>query len=65
MAAAGELASERDGGKGVARVAEGGEEEAPALLAQSSSGSSRMIRLRSSGSTAIGVVMSVPTPASR
>ena len=62
MAAPGQLTAQGDCGEGVARVAEGGEQEAPA---QTSSGSSRMIRLRSSGSIAIGVVIRVPTPASR
>jgi hypothetical protein len=65
VAAGRQLAAKRDGGEGVARVAEGGEQEAPPRPAQAISGSSRMIRLRSSGSTASGVVMRVPTPASR
>jgi hypothetical protein len=66
MVAAGrQLAAEGDGREGVARVAEGRDEEAPRLPAQSFSGSSRMIRLRSSGSSAVGLVMRVPTPASR
>jgi hypothetical protein len=65
VAARRQLAAEGDGGEGVARVAEGGEQEASPLPAQSISGSRRMIRLRSSGSTASGVVMRVPTPASR
>ena len=79
MAAAGELTPERDGREGVARVAEGGEEETPpagssrlagcarmfSLVAQTSSASSRTRRLRSSASNDIGEMSSVPTPASR
>ena len=65
MPARRELAAQRDRREGVARVPEGGEEEAAPLGAQTISASSRTMRLRSSGSNAIGVVMSVPTPASR
>ena len=67
MASAGELSAQRDRREGVARVAEGGEEVAAPRrgAAQTSSASSRIIALRGSGSTATGVVMSVPTPASR
>ena len=64
MAARGQLAAERYRGEGVARVPEGGEQEA-ALGAQTSSARVRTIRVRSSGSNDIGVVMIVPTPASR
>jgi hypothetical protein len=55
---------ERDRRERVPGVAEGGEKE-PAALAQTSSARSRTIRLRSSGSNAMGEAMSVPTPASR
>ena len=66
MAAGGQLAPEGDGGEGVAGVAERGEQEAPRDGAlQTSSASVRTIRLRSSVSNDIGVVMIVPTPASR
>jgi hypothetical protein len=74
-----ELAPEGDRGKGVAGVAEGGEEEAGAArlpaarsapvqrpaVGQTSSASSRIIALRASDSVATGVVISVPTPVSR
>jgi hypothetical protein len=63
VSAGGQLAAERDGGEGVARVAEGGEED-PAL-GQASSASSRIIFTRASCSNATGVVISVSTPASR
>ena len=66
MPAGGQLAAERNGGKGVTRVAERGEQDAAALrLAQSISASWRTMRLRCSGSKAIVEVSSVPTPASR
>ena len=64
MAACSQLAAKRNGGEGVARVAEGGEQKA-AGRAQTSSASVCTIRLRSSVSKDIGVVMIVPTPASR
>jgi hypothetical protein len=63
VAAPGQLTPERDGGKRVSRVAEGGEEEA-ARPAQTSSASVWTIFFRSSGSNDIGVVTIVPTPAS-
>jgi hypothetical protein len=70
VAARGQLAAERDGGEGVAGVAEGGEEDAPprgAPLrgAQSISASSRMVCRRRSRSNSIGDTISVPTPAER
>lgn len=66
----GELAPQRDRRKGVAGIAEGGKQQAEAgraalLAAQTSSASSRMIRERPSASNAIGLITSVPTPASR
>ena len=63
MPAAGELATERDRGKGVPGVAEGGDEDA--ALRQSISASSRIMRRRCSMSAAIGETIRVPTPASR
>jgi hypothetical protein len=63
MAAPGELSPQRDRGKGVPRIAEGGEQDAP--RPQSSSASARMVRRRTSGSGAITDAISVPTPASR
>jgi hypothetical protein len=63
--ARGQLAAERDGGEGVAGVAESGEEDAPPGGAQSISASSRMVCLRRSGSNSIGDTISVPTPAER
>lgn len=59
--------------KRVAGVTERDEQEAPRLglttasqvFSQTSSASSRTIRTRAAGSTAIGVQISVPTPASR
>ena len=65
MPAPGELASQRDGGKGVTGIAEGGQQDAPAPPAQSISASSRTMRLRASDSGAITDAISVPTPASR
>lgn len=67
MAPPGQLGAQRYGGKYVARVPEGGEEEAAPLwgFAQTSSAISRTIRMRSSASKAIGVIIRVPTPASR
>ena len=65
MPAGGQLTAERDGGEGVSGVAEGGEEDAPPAGAQSISASSRMVRVRRSGSNSIGDTISVPTPASR
>lgn len=73
---------EGDGGEGVPRLSEGGEEKAappaaglgasaarrpspPAPVPQQSSARSRIMRFRTSGSRAMGVQMSVPTPASR
>jgi hypothetical protein len=66
VSAARELGAERDGGKGVAGVAERGEQDAAVarLLAQSISASSRTMRLRASGSKAMGETIRVPTPAS-
>ena len=64
MAARGQRPPERDGREGVAGVAEGGEEDAQ-LRAQTSSATSRTMRRRESASKAIGMTMSVPTPASR
>jgi hypothetical protein len=65
VAAADELGAEGDRRKSVPRVAESGEQDAPAPSAQSISASSRTIRLRSSAAAAIGEAISVPTPASR
>ena len=79
MSARGELAPEGDRGEGVPGVAEGGEKQAAAprptasagpgptgaRVAQTSSASSRIMRRRASASGATGVVISVPTPASR
>jgi hypothetical protein len=67
VAAAGELGAERDCGKGVARIAEGGKQDASRarLSAQSISASSRTMLRRASGSNAMGETISVPTPASR
>ena len=65
MSAAGELAAERNGRKGVPGVPERGEQDAPAVPAQSISASSRTVRLRTSPSGAITEAISVPTPASR
>jgi hypothetical protein len=64
---AGELGAERDCGKGVAGIAERGKQDASGarLPAQSISASSRTMRLRASGSNAMGETISVPTPASR
>ncbi len=68
MPAGGELASEGDGGEGVTGFAECGEQEAARLRGplapQTISASSRIMRLPSPSASAIGVVMSVPTPAS-
>jgi hypothetical protein len=63
---ASELGTQRDRGKGMAGVAEGSEQDAARarLAAQSISASSRTMRLRASGSKAIGETISVPTPAS-
>ena len=68
MAAACKLGPERDGGKGVPRVAEGGEQDAAAgrgREAQISSASWRTVRFLPSGSKDMGETISVPTPASR
>ena len=65
MPAPGEFASQRDGGKGVTGIAEGGQQDAPVPPAQSISASSRTMRLRASDSGAITDAISVPTPASR
>lgn len=66
MAAARQFGAERYRGKGVAGVPERGEQEpvAARLPAQSISASSRTMRLRASGSNAIGETRRVPTPAS-
>jgi hypothetical protein len=60
-----QLAAQRDRGKGVSGVAEGGEEDPPPIQAQSISARSRTVCLRRSGSNSIGDTISVPTPASR
>ena len=65
MAARHQRPPERDRRERVAGVAERGEQEAPRGAAQTSSARSRIMRLRSSGSNASGVQISVPTPASR
>jgi len=71
VAAGGQLTTERDRREGVPGVAEGGEKEAQwragsgSALAQTSSARAWTMRLRSSLSNDIGVVMIVPTPASR
>ena len=66
VAAADQLAAERDHRERVPRVAERGEQYAASrAAAQNSSANSRSIFDRASTSNAIGVVMSVPTPASR
>ena len=67
MATARQLAPQRDGREDVAGVAEGGEEEAAPFPGpvQTSSASSRTMRMRSSASKAMGEIISVPTPASR
>ena len=65
MSALRQGAAQRDRGEGVAGVAEGGEQEAAPVGAQTISASSRTMRLRSSGSKAMGEVIRVPTPASR
>ena len=71
MAAPDELAAEGDRGEGVARISEGGQQDAqgarlsPARTAQAASASARIITDRSSAVAAIGVTISLPTPASR
>ncbi len=67
MAARDERPAEGDSGKGVAWVAERGEEDAPpgGLLAQFSSATVRSMSARASAVCAIGVTISVPTPAER
>ena len=67
MPPAGELGAECDRGKGVAGVAERGKQDASTarLPGQSISASSRTMRLRASGSNAMGETIRVPTPASR
>ena len=64
MATRGQLPPEGDGRERVPGVAEGGEQDSQPR-AQTSSASSRMIRERDSASNAIGVMIKVPTPASR
>jgi hypothetical protein len=66
VAAVCQFGAERYRGKGVSGIAERGEQVAvaPGLPAQSISASSRTMRLRSSGSNAIGETRRVPTPAS-
>jgi hypothetical protein len=61
-----EFCGQGDRREGVARIAEGGEQDATSALppAQSISASSRTMRRRASGSKAIGEAISVPTPAS-
>jgi hypothetical protein len=56
--------AERDGREGMPGIAEGGKQKAPRRLCQTISARSRIMRLRASGSNAIGVQISVPTPAS-
>ena len=78
MAACRELSPERDRRERMAGLAEGRQQEPPpaigasprsraleALFGQSDSASARMISERPSAVGAIGLVMSVPTPASR
>ena len=65
MPAGDQLAAQADDRKGVPGISEGPEQEPAARLRQSISASSRTIVLRSSGSKATGVTISVPTPASR
>jgi hypothetical protein len=78
MAARGQLAAERNGREGMTGVAERGDEDPPCAssrlgrlrpdslaVRQSISASSRIVRLRCSGSNAIGDTISVPTPAAR
>lgn len=69
MPARHECAPECDRGKGMSRLPEGSQEEPPPRAglgcAQSASASARMIFERPSTVGAIGVVISVPTPASR
>ncbi len=73
MPARHERPSERDRRERMPRLAERGEKKTPARLgsgprppsAQSASASTRMIFERSSAVAAIGVVIRVPTPASR
>ena len=66
MAARGERATQRDDRERVAGVAERAEEYAASRAQdQNSSANSRSIFDRVSTSQAIGVVMIVPTPASR
>lgn len=65
MPAGRQLAAECDRGKGVPGVAKGGEQDPPPRGAQSISASSRIVRLRRSGSSSIGETISVPTPAAR
>ena len=64
--AARQLGAERDCGEGMAGVAERGQQDAARarLLGQSISASSRTMRLRASGSNAMGETIRVPTPAS-
>ena len=66
MPASDQLAPQRDHRERMARLAEGGEQEAPAFArgAQTSSASVRIITARSSPVAASGVTISVPTPAS-
>ncbi len=65
MPASGQLTPQGDHRERVARLAEGGEQEAPGFApgAQTSSASVRIIEARSSAVAASGVVISVPTPA--
>lgn len=67
MTAPGQLASERDRGERVPRVAEGGEQEPAGLraCAQSSPATVRIMSERPCAVHPIGVIISVPTPASR
>ena len=66
MPARRQLAAEGDHREGVARIAEGGQQQAPPRSlagAQTRSASVRSISTRPSSVGAIGVVISVPTPA--
>jgi hypothetical protein len=65
MSAPRQLGAERDRREGVAGIAEGGEQEAAPVSAQSISASSRTMRVLRSASNAMALTSIVPTPASR
>ena len=67
MAARHERPAQGDGREGMARIPEGGEEDPPpgGLPAQFSSATVRSMSARASAVWAIGVTISVPTPAER